>query len=80
MNKPIYSLSIIEPDVKDHDNEFKEETLSEDEGNDLNDAESKKIKKMRKRNKVGLNYLKPVNWDEVPIKEELLQEAKEEYE
>lgn len=80
MNKPIYSLSIIEPDVNQNDNEFQEEALSADEGNHLNDVESKKIKKMRKRNKVGLKYLEPVNWDEVPINEELLQEAKEEYE
>jgi hypothetical protein len=31
------------------------------------------MKKLRKRNKVNLKYLKPINWDDVPIKEELLQ-------
>jgi hypothetical protein len=29
---------------------------------------------------VNLKYLKPIDWDEVPIDEELLQEKEEEYE
>ncbi len=29
---------------------------------------------------MNLKYLKPIDWDEVPIDEELLQEKEEEYE
>lgn len=78
MNKPIYSLNIRCKDAGEDDNEFKEEVLSDaEEEVEVPDADAKKMKKLRKRNKVNLKYLKPVNWDEVPIKEELLEQAKE---
>lgn len=65
-------------DAGEDDNEFKEEVLSDaEEEVEVPDADAKKMKKLRKRNKVNLKYLKPVNWDEVPIKEELLEQAKE---
>jgi hypothetical protein len=81
MNKPIYSLNIRCKDGEEDEGEFKEEVLSDaEEEAEMPDVDAKKIKKLRKRNKVNLKYLKPVNWDEVPIKEELLEQAKEEYE
>ena len=63
MNKPIYSLNIRCKDGEEDEGEFKEEVLSDaEEEAEMPDVDAKKIKKLRKRNKVNLKYLKKKNF------------------
>jgi hypothetical protein len=70
MNKPVYSMYVLFNDEKEQEKEeFNEEEidLAEEE---IESKKANKVKQIRKRNKIGLKYLEPREFDDVELKEE----------
>jgi hypothetical protein len=68
LNKPVYSLFVLFNDEEEVEKEeFNEEEidLAEEE---IENKKANKVKQIRKRNKIGLKYLEPREFDDVEIK------------
>jgi len=72
LNKPVHSLDVIFPEEEEEEKfeagDFKEEEIDLGEVDEEEEKKVPKVKQIRKRNKVGLKYLQPREFDEIDIK------------